>query len=112
MSDEHADGYGLVVPFVAVASVGGPYDDASYVAGYNAGVLDGQLSGWTLPRPDRPMPPLPIDTRWVETENVAQMDLIAMKHGWRLEAGETYESYTAIKLMTPDVGSKDDGPDS
>lgn len=39
MPDE-PDEYALVMPFTVVASVGGPYDDDAFAAGFTAGRID------------------------------------------------------------------------
>jgi hypothetical protein len=77
MSDEPTE-YSLLMPFVACASEGGPYDDDSFVAGFHAGALDRSLAvieatGGTGMR---------------ATVNAAlrpQLDLIAMRYGFYLE---------------------------
>lgn len=67
--------YGLVMPFVTVTSVGGPHDDTAYVAGFEMGALDVRLAqaaaARAVPR-----------TTCIHTANMAQADLIAMKHGF------------------------------
>lgn len=37
------DGYVLAVPFVVCQSNGGPFDDAAFVAGFQAGIIDQAL---------------------------------------------------------------------
>lgn len=86
MSDEGEDtfpevGYDLAVPFILCASNGGPFDDDAFVMGYETGAIASeldvssalykylQISG--APRP-----------RYVHTEIVPQLDLIAMRHGF------------------------------
>ena len=71
--DTPADGteYDLVFPFVAVTSEGGPYDDQAYCAGYEMGQLDAALA-------QHPTEHAAV----VRTENLAQADLIAMRHGY------------------------------
>lgn len=49
MSDEE-QGYGLVMPFVSVASKGGPYDDDAYAAGWAMGALDAKLGAIMRPK--------------------------------------------------------------
>jgi hypothetical protein len=76
MTDEEPE-YGLVMPFVTVASKGGPHDDAAYVAGWEMGALDEVLDladGIAVS----------VD-RTIRAENREQADLIAMKHGFRAE---------------------------
>lgn len=72
--------YDLVMPFVTVASVGGPHDDESYVAGFEMGVLQARLRaalhhGLGLPEVV------------IHRENVPQADLIAMDVGARMTEG-------------------------
>jgi hypothetical protein len=71
--------YGLVMPFVNVTSRGGSYDDDAYCAGWEMGRLEADLErtrshGLHLT---------------IHTGNVAQADLLAMKHGYRAEITET-----------------------
>lgn len=69
--------YGMVMPFVTVASKGGPHDDQSYVAGYEMGLLDARLEHFSLIphlqnftwKPDMPL----------RVENRQQAELVAMK---------------------------------
>lgn len=68
--------YGLVMPFVAVASNGGPFDDQAYTAGYEMGQLDGQLAAAQLPGGGWVL------ERTVRDENQGQADLVGMKHGF------------------------------
>lgn len=97
MPDDEAE-YEPMMPFLAVASRGGPYDDTAYVAGYELGILDGQLSGPYAPTPEKPGPPAIDHWRWIKSDNVEQADLIAMRHGWELERGEQFEDLVAIRL--------------
>lgn len=78
MSDER-DEYDLVMPFVVVQSAGGKYDDESFVAGFRLGRLDEELSRGTL---------LTVDET-VETDVLAQVDLLAMRHGYTVEPRDT-----------------------
>lgn len=79
MTDQPESEYSLVMPFVVCASQGGPYEDQAFVAGYQAGLLDKALSvmaaigGGEL-------------TSTVVTALVPQLDLVAMKHGFAMEA--------------------------
>lgn len=70
MSIEQEDDGGLVMPFVMVASKGGPYDDSAYVAGYEAGRFDQLLADGAR-----------AVSQIVRTNNVPQIDLIAMRYG-------------------------------
>lgn len=84
--------YGLVMPFLPVASKGGPYDDRAYTAGYEMGLLDAVLlharGGGTV-------------ARVLHAENRAQADLLAMRHGWRAsftEHGDGWIGAAFIRL--------------
>jgi hypothetical protein len=65
----------LLMPFVVCRSEGGPYDDEAYVAGWELGELDHELT-WTRPA---------FVTRYLHVANLLQADLVAMCHGYRLE---------------------------
>jgi hypothetical protein len=71
MGDPAAE-HELVMPFVAVASKGGPYDDGAYCAGYEMGQLDTLLERGPRGRLERT----------IRSANAAQADLIAMQHGY------------------------------
>lgn len=79
MSGEEEVTYGLVMPFVAVQSNGGPFDDLAYSAGYEMGLLDALL-GDTYTFGDQP--------RTIRAANREQADLLAMRHGWRMTVTE------------------------
>jgi hypothetical protein len=83
-SDEEST-YALVMPFVVCASHGGPLEDHPFVIGYELGGLGAELSMCeTLG--SQPYP------RYVHEEGVAQLDLIAMRHGYVLSLGELDDS--------------------
>jgi len=71
----------LSMPFVIVTSNGGPYDDAAFVAGATCGHLIAELEAVSqhgaVPR-----------DRYVRTEYLPQVDLIAMRYGYLLQLGE------------------------
>jgi hypothetical protein len=69
------ESYDLVMPFVTVASKGGPHDDTAYVAGYEMGLLDAVLEHTS----DL------IVERTIHASNAPQADLLAMKHGYRCD---------------------------
>lgn len=75
MSDGDEASYGLVMPFVTVASKGGPHDDESYTAGWEMGALDVALANDTTGYHEQV----------IHTANAAQADLVAMKHGYASE---------------------------
>lgn len=64
--------YAMLMPFVTVASKGGPHDDNSYVAGWEMGALDEELKRTTWA----------ID-KVIHTANREQADLIAMKNNFK-----------------------------
>lgn len=89
--------FDLVMPFVTVASKGGPHDDDAYVAGYEMGHLDAILSTG-----------LPIFETTIHAVNTGQADLIAMKHRYqcRQEPSDevpewTYATFTRTSEHTP-----------
>ena len=69
-----------LIPFVAVVSKGGPFDDGAYAAGWEMGMLqervqgfiDAGLEGWQF-------------ESTIRAENAGQADLIAMSAGARAE---------------------------
>jgi hypothetical protein len=65
----------LVMPFVTVASEGGPHDDTSYVAGWECGAVDARLQLCAAVSAE-PLPTV------VQTVNLPQLDLVAMRHGY------------------------------
>jgi len=69
------DGYELVLPFVVCASVGGPYEDQAFVAGYQAGQVDRALATVAA------VGGLGLKVT-VYAALAKQLDLIAMKHGF------------------------------
>jgi hypothetical protein len=71
--------YGMVMPFVTVASKGGPHDDESYAAGFEMGGLDATLKALA---PFTALVRMPVTIRSVNRE---QADLIAMKHGFTID---------------------------
>lgn len=67
--------YGIMMPFVVCKSEGGPYDDDSFTAGYECGLLDHLLSHG------------PISYQcYIRVGNVPQADLIAMRHGFTMSS--------------------------
>lgn len=69
--------YALVMPFVTVESRGGPHDDRSYVAGYEVGSISAEMAhtGRRI-------------TRYVHAENRLQLDLVGMRHRYRVDFSE------------------------
>lgn len=93
MNDQEP-GYGLVMPFVTVASKGGPHDDESYMAGYSMGMLDATLATGVQKH----------DVTIAATCE-AQADLLAMRYGYRSVIGDVNNEWvfaTFTKLETDD----------
>lgn len=85
LPDPHCDGtdgvggFEMLMPFVTVASKGGPHHDRSYAAGWEMGALDAQLEhARTL-----------VLEKVIHASNAPQADLIAMRHGYRAEVEPT-----------------------
>ena len=97
MSDDEAS-YGLVMPFVACTSKGGPFDDAAYVAGFEMGRLDEELrsAGHCLNG----------GTTTIHAGNAEQADLICMRHGFTATvelSGTEGWSYLTFKAAGDDT---------
>ena len=93
MSDgEHE--FEMEMPFVTVASKGGPHDDNAFVAGYEMGTLDRELLA--APRQHQVT---------IRTDNTAQADLIAMRNGYVCEAEQSSEwpewTFVTFRPMKP-----------
>lgn len=71
--------YEPVMPFVTVASKGGPYADDAYAAGWAMGQLSERLAA----------PWLRSHTELVRTLDLAQVDLLAMKHDFTTVTHQT-----------------------
>jgi len=66
-----------VMPFVVCKSQGGPYDDDSFVAGWELGRLDAELPHYAALG-------FGSITKLAHSATRPQIDLVAMKHGWRV----------------------------
>ena len=96
--DSEETGYDLVMPFVACVSNGGPFDDDAFTAGYQAGGLDKALEilaaagGCEL-------------RATVNAALMPQLDLIAMRHGFRLdsEACAEAEGWAFVTFTTSET---------
>lgn len=64
----------LVMPFVVCESVGGPYADEAFVAGYWCGHYDALMERGEAPG------------NYVPAGIVPQLDLVAMRHGFTMTA--------------------------
>lgn len=84
----------LVMPFVTVASKGGPHDDAAYVAGWTCGRIAAQLATLAALRGTC--------TVWVPPEVAPQVDLIAMRHHYLARVGDLDPSHGYVEVkLTP-----------
>jgi hypothetical protein len=86
--DEHDEGHELVMPFVTVATVGGPHDDEAYTAGWEMGSLDAELQH-AAPA---------IVERTIHECNAKQADLIAMRHGYLVNLYNLGDGWMSLKL--------------
>lgn len=87
--DGQPEGYSLVMPFVSVASKGGPYDDSAYCAGWAMGALDTRLATLALVSL----------SETVRTDDLGQADLVAMKNGYAMQRHESeVEGWTFVEF--------------
>lgn len=91
MSDDTEAEYGLVMPFVACQSKGGPYDDVSFAAGYSVGSTDAALAFGLL-----------LDPKPVYTALLPQLDLVAMRHGYKLKVLDGDDHWSTV-CFVPDL---------
>lgn len=73
--DRDEETFNLLMPFLPVESTGGPYEDTAFVAGYQAGQIDGQLVNKHIAA----------TTYLVFSRLIGQIDLIAMRHGYKFD---------------------------
>lgn len=71
--DNNEEDYELVMPFIVVKSVGGPFEDTDFVAGFQCGDL--------FRRMDHGENPI---MATLYKSLIPQFDLIAMKHGYTI----------------------------
>jgi hypothetical protein len=100
MGDQDEGKYSLLMPFVSCRSRGGPYDDEAYVAGFSMGLLYASLEHERLPLYELP----------VYVPNCAQLDLIAMRHGYSVEITAEADEWCTVVLrrVTPEIPNYDD----
>ena len=87
-----SESYGLSLPFVCVESVGGPYEDEAFVAGFQVGSIVAALSSASTQYLDAT----------VRSGVVDQLDLAAVAHGYQMtrEAwSEAPEEWTFVKFV-------------
>ena len=90
----------LVLPFKCVRSVGGPYDDEAFVAGFAVGRLDGRLEPRTIVAM--------IDLFYEAL--VAQVDLVAMSHGYAADVLHVEDGWAHVGFTRsdPELGEQPD----
>ena len=94
--DDPMPGYELVMPFVVCASNGGPYDDDSFVAGYELGRLDRDLAVHAALE-------YASLARTLRSASLDQADLIAMRHGYRMRRGGEHDGeWTDVDFIAGD----------
>jgi len=81
-----SDSEGLNVPFTAVQSVGGPYEDAAFCAGYSVGFVGGILS----------IGELDLAKALIEDDLLHQMDLIAMMYKYTMTITEQAGGWSTV----------------
>lgn len=84
--EEHSE---LILPFVAVVSRGGTFDDASYSAGFEVGHL------WSYLEYQNPQQ---VDDTF-RKENVEQLDLVAMHFGYVMQRDREYDCGDHMRLI-------------
>lgn len=91
MSDEQDqpenEGLELVVPFTVCQSAGGPYDDTSFVAGFQAGTIDQALKTGAATSAESVKFPM------VYVDLLKQLDLIGMNRGYPLMRFTSTDEY-------------------
>lgn len=90
MTDDERE-YELVMPFVAVTSQGGPYDDLAYAAGWEMGVIDVFLQ--VLPESQHG------HRVHIREGNLPQADLVAMKRGWVVTHSEPEDGWVLVTFI-------------
>jgi hypothetical protein len=81
------DGYTLAVPFIVCKSNGGPYDDDSFVAGFQAGEVDRALDMGAAARAETVRFPM------ARTDLLKQFELIAMNRGYPVMVAEKSDEW-------------------
>lgn len=73
--------WSLDIPFVVVESVGGPFNDDAYVAGWEAAMVNYALGSRHIV----------VTTMMVHEANLKQLDIIAMAKGYNMDELARYE---------------------
>jgi len=93
--------WGLVVPFTACTSKGGPYEDQAFVAGFQCGEIDKALTVIAAAGGERA-------TFTVRTPLVPQLELLAMNRGFPVMAAivvEDYPEWTVVGFATSNASA-------
>jgi hypothetical protein len=96
--------FDVVMPFVVTTSNGGNLNDEAYVLGWDAACID-QMLGQAVQFGTVTL------ARYVNTKNLPQLDLVAMRHGLRMVAEPEDEqsdewcwvTFTNVEEETPDA---------
>lgn len=83
----------LEMPFVLCASQGGPLEDAAFVAGWNCGSFDLRVAAISSLQVDEFR--APVDE---PAALVPQLDLIAMRYGYKAEFTPTLDGFVSVVL--------------
>lgn len=87
------------MPFVVVHSKDGPYEDQAYAAGWEAGRLDATL---TLTAHVRRGVGVAAFDATVRTDNLPQIDLIAMAHDLSTTVLSEGDGWTQLVMVSAD----------
>lgn len=85
---DDAQPYEIEMPFVSVASKGGPHDDDSYTAGWEMGALDAELQHSSEP----------LLERYIHEASTGQADLIAMRRGFTATITRRADGWAFLRL--------------
>lgn len=79
------NGYTPVMPIILCKSNGGPFDDAAFIAGATCGAIIEELRSLRLTggTPNK---------RYINTQYLPQIDLIAMAYGYTIKHGDHDEA--------------------
>ncbi len=92
--------YELIMPFIVCQSNGGPYDDDSFVAGWELGKLDVEL-------PTHAALGYQSLSRLAHAGTVPQVELLAMKHGFRVRhVSDDQDGWVNIDLERIEDGAE------
>lgn len=87
MEENDREEFELSVPFVAVISNGGPYDDEAFASGFICGMIWGDLGIGDA------------YSRFVPNSLLSQVDLIAMRHGYSVILTDSEDDWTLVDFL-------------